>query len=97
MKSGSAVLEVVLRFVTRGRAIACGSVAPRSSRSSRIWSTVPGIVEPPGEPTARKGWPERVTIVGLIELRGRLLASELFGCVCESKLKSVSSLFIRKP
>jgi hypothetical protein len=43
------------------------------------------------------GLPSRVTIVGLIELRGRLSPSARFGCVVESKLKSVSSLFIRKP
>ena len=30
------------------------------------------IVEPPGEPTARYGLPSRSTIVGAIELRGRL-------------------------
>ena len=32
------------------------------------------IVEPPGEPTASTGSPRRVTIVGAIELRGRLPA-----------------------
>jgi hypothetical protein len=30
------------------------------------------IVEPPGDPTARNGFPSCKTIVGLIELRGRL-------------------------
>ncbi len=55
------------------------------------------IVDPPGEPTARSGSPSRSTIVGLIELRGRLPPSTRFGCVSESKLKSVSSLFARKP
>ena len=55
------------------------------------------IVEPPGEPTASSGLPSRSTIVGLIELRGRLPPSTRFGCVSESKLKSVSSLFARNP
>ena len=58
---------------------------------------MPGIVEPPGEPTAMNGLPPRVMIVGLIELRGRLSPSARFGWVSESKLKSVSSLFRRKP
>src|SRR5829696_5034498 len=36
-------------------------------------------------------------IVGAIELRGRLERSARFGCVSESKLKSVSSLLSRNP
>src|SRR5687768_18369885 len=55
------------------------------------------IIEPPGDPTARNGLPSSSTIVGLIELRGRLPPSTRFGCVVESKLKSVSSLFSRNP
>ena len=55
------------------------------------------IVEPPGEPSARNGWPALSTIVGAIELRGRLPPSTRFGCVVESKLKSVSSLLSRNP
>src|SRR5215212_8801226 len=55
------------------------------------------IVAPPGEPSARNGLPALVTIVGAIELRGRLPPSTRFGCVVESKLKSVSSLLRRKP
>ena len=55
------------------------------------------IVEPPGEPSARNGSPSSSTIVGLIELRGRLPPSTRFGCVSESKLKSVSSLLSRNP
>ena len=39
------------------------------------------IVEPPGEPSASNGLPSRRTIVGLIELRGRLPPSTRFGCV----------------
>jgi hypothetical protein len=42
------------------------------------------IVEPPGEPTVRNGLPSRRTIVGLIELRGRLPPSARFGWVVES-------------
>src|SRR4030095_13670784 len=37
------------------------------------------------------------TIVGAIELRGRLPPSTRLGCVVESKLKSVSSLLSRNP
>src|SRR3954469_17420331 len=55
------------------------------------------IVEPPGEPTVRNGLPSRVMIVGDIDERGRLPPSTRFGCVVESKLKSVSSLLSRKP
>ena len=65
-------------------AIACGSVIPWSSRSTRIWSTVVMIVEPPGEPSARNGLPLRRTIVGDIELRGRLPPSTRLGWVVES-------------
>src|SRR5215211_1059315 len=83
MNAGSAVVVAPFRCVARGRAIASGSDEPRSSRSKRTWSTVPGIVEPPGEPTARNGLPARVTIVGLIELRGRLLASARFRWVVD--------------
>ena len=97
MKAGSAAVAGVLRWLARGVAIACGSVLPRSSRSSSTCSVVVMIIEPPGEPTARNGSPPSVTIVGLIELRGRLSPSARFGCVSESKLKSVSSLFSRKP
>ena len=55
------------------------------------------IVAPPGEPSARKGRPPLVTIVGAIELLGRLPPSTRFGCVVESKLKSVNSLLSRNP
>ncbi len=97
MNSGSAVTIAVLRWAARGRAIDWGRESPRSSRWSSTWSTVGGIVEPPGEPTAMNGCPSRVMIVGLIELRGRLSPSARFGWLSESKLKSVSSLFSRKP
>ena len=70
---------------------------PRSMRSTRIPSTVVMIVEPPGEPTPSHGRPSRRTIVGAIELRGRLPPSTRLGCVSEVKLKSVSSLLSRKP
>ena len=60
-------------------------------------STVVMIVAPPGEPSARKGRPPLVTIVGAIELLGRLPPSTRFGCVVESKLKSVNSLLSRNP
>ena len=39
------------------------------------------IVAPPGEPTARTGLPSSVTIVGDIELRGRLPGAGRFGSV----------------
>ena len=40
----------------------------------RICRTVVMIVAPPGEPSARNGLPSASTIVGAIELRGRLPA-----------------------
>ena len=55
------------------------------------------IIEPPGEPTARTGLPWRVTIVGAIELRGRLPPSARLAAVRLLKSKSVSSLLSRKP
>src|SRR5829696_3395483 len=55
------------------------------------------IIVPPGDPTATNGLPFSSTIVGLIELRGRLPPSTRFGCVVESQLKSVSSLLSRNP
>ena len=55
------------------------------------------IIDPPGEPTARSGDPSSSTMVGAIELLGRFPPSTRFGWVSESKLKSVSSLFSRKP
>src|SRR5215208_2819162 len=55
------------------------------------------IVAPPGDPRARNGEPLLSTIVGAIELRGRLPPSTRFGCVSESKLKSVSSLLSKNP
>ena len=71
----------VIPLASRGSTIAAGSVKPRSSRSSRICRTVVMIVEPPGEPTASSGLPSSRTIVGAIELRGRLPPSTRFGCV----------------
>ena len=97
MNAGSAAVAAVLRWLARGAAIASGSVAPRSSRSTRICSTVVMIIDPPGDPSARNGLAVPSTIVGLIELRGRLPPSTRLGCVSESKLKSVSSLLSRNP
>ena len=42
------------------------------------------IVDPPGEPIASNGLPPWSTIVGLMELRGRLPPSTRFGCVSKS-------------
>ena len=72
MNADSASLVVSLRWLARGAAIASGSGVPRSTRSSRICSTVVMIVAPPGEPSASTGLRPAVTIVGLIELRGLL-------------------------
>src|SRR3954447_19749330 len=59
------------------------------------------IVAPPGEPTARNGRLLRRTIVGAIDERGRFLPVSWFaprGLVpSEPRLKSVSSLFRRRP
>src|SRR5437016_14660920 len=59
------------------------------------------MVDPPGEPTARYGLPCARTIVGDIELRGRLPGAGRFGSGALPwvgvKLKSVSSLLSRKP
>src|SRR4051794_12488808 len=59
------------------------------------------MVAPPGEPAATYGLPSLSTIVGEIELRGRLPGPGRFGsgavpCV-GVKLKSVISLLSRKP
>ena len=82
--AGSALVAAVLRWLARGSAIACGSVIPRSMRSVSICRTVVMIVEPPGDPTVSHGLPRRSTIVGLIELRGRLPPWTRLGCVSES-------------
>src|SRR5215213_615737 len=59
------------------------------------------IVAPPGDPSASTGRKPFVTIVGLIDERGRLPGPGRFGsgtpAVLGTKLKSVSSLFSRKP
>ena len=56
------------------------------------------IVEPPGDPSASTGLPSCSTIVGDIELRGRLPGSIRFGSSGSyTALKSVSSLLSRKP
>jgi hypothetical protein len=49
-----------------------GSGSRRSIRLTIICRTVPMIVEPPGEPSARYGGRCASMIVGAIELRGRL-------------------------
>ena len=93
--------DAVLRWEARGAAIASGRVMPRSSRLISVCRTVVMIVEPPGEPSARNGLPLRSTIVGDIDDRGRLPAAGqvrvVHGRVAGAKLKSVSSLFSRKP
>src|SRR3954469_17393408 len=59
------------------------------------------IDAPPGEPSARNGLPALSTIVGDIELRGRLPGPGRFGSGAVPwvgvKLKSVISLLSRKP
>ena len=55
------------------------------------------IIDPPGDPTAMKGAPSRRTMVGAMELRGRLPPSTRLGWVVESKLKSVNSLLSKNP
>ena len=75
MKARSACARAVLRSTTRGSAIAFGSGSLKSIRLTSVCITVPGIVEPPGEPMVMYGLPSRSTIVGAIELRGRLLPS----------------------
>ncbi len=56
------------------------------------------IIDPPGEPTTYRTSPSSSTIVGDIDDRGRLPGSTMFGSAgFGRKLKSVSSLFSRKP
>ncbi len=59
------------------------------------------MVEPPGDPTARTGFPPSSTIVGDIDERGRLPGPGRFGSgtpgTAGAKEKSVSSLLSRKP
>ena len=98
MKAGSAVTLAVLRWLARGAAIASWTVMPRSIRLTSICRTVVMIVEPPGEPSARNGLPSLSTIVGDIELRGRLPGWMRFGSAASYTVeKSVSSLLSRKP
>ena len=80
--------------LARGSAIASGSVRPRSIRSTSSWRTVVMIIEPP-ESRATNGLPSRRTIVGLSSFKWAPHPSTRFGCVGESKLKSVSSLLSR--
>ncbi len=79
MNSGSAVTAVVLRCEARGAAIASEISMPRSTRLTRVCSTVVMIVEPPGEPTASTGLRSLSTMVGAMEERGRLPGSMRFG------------------
>lgn len=92
--AGSAKVAVVARARRRDGLWERGA---QVEQSRRICSTTVMMVEPPGEPSASSGWPSSSTIVGLIELRGRLPPSTRFGWVNESKLKSVSSLLSRNP
>ena len=96
-KAGSALVVAVLRWLARGSAIACGSVIPRSSRSSRSWSTVVMIIEPPGEPSARNGLPSVARSSGTSSCAVACRPRRGSDASVESKLKSVSSLLSRKP
>src|SRR5512132_782880 len=100
-KAGSASPGSLLRWDTRGAAIASGRLAPSSRCSTRIWSTVVMMVAPPGDPMASTGRPSRSTIVGLIEDRGRLPGAGRLGsgtpATSGSGSKSVSSLLSRNP
>ena len=77
---------------------------PWSIRLSVTLNTELMMVAPPGEPYAATGSRPLKTMVGDIELRGRLFAATSFapglpvaGLSVGSKLKSVSSLLSRKP
>ncbi len=96
MKAGSASVDALLRWLARGASMASGRLMPKSIWLISVCSTVVMIVEPPGEPTASTARPLRSTIIGLIELRGRLFGATEFA-VPVGKLKSVSSLLSRKP
>jgi len=100
-KAASVCVVSVLRWLSRGAAIASGSDMPKSRRLSSTCATVVMIDAPPGEPSARNGLPSRRTIVGAIDDRGRLPAATeltpLVSPVAASRLKSVSSLLSRKP
>ena len=98
MNSCSDWTGVALRGEERGAAIASSRVMPRSIRLTSICSTVVMMVAPPGEPSARNGLPSWSTIVGDIELRGRLPRWSRFGSSSSySSEKSVSSLLRMKP
>src|SRR6478735_864960 len=98
--AGSAC-SVPLREDNRGAAIAFSSDRPRSRYSVSTCVTVVMMVAPPGDPRASTGRPCSVTIVGLIDERGRLPGPGRFGsgtpAVSGTKLKSVSSLLSRNP
>jgi hypothetical protein len=72
MNAGSAVVTSPLRWEARGTSIVSGSERSKSIHSISVCRTVVMIIEPPGEPTASRTLPSRVTIVGDIEERGRL-------------------------
>src|SRR5919198_566509 len=99
--SASVCVVALLRWLSRGAAIASGSDIPKSRRLSSTWVTVVMIDAPPGDPSARNGLPSRSTMVGAIDERGRLpgstLLAPLVAPVAGSRLKSVSSLLSRNP
>src|SRR4051794_34480725 len=96
MYACSAVVELEFDGLARGASIDSGRLMPKSIWFWSCCQTEVMIVEPPGEPTASTTRPLRITIVGLIELRGRLSGCTEFA-VPVGKLKSVSSLLSRKP
>ena len=96
MKAGSAIDVEVFRCDARGASIASGSDMPKSSRSSRICSTVVMIVEPPGLPTPSNGRPSWSTIVGAMLERGRLPPTGRFGSSGGPRRVEVGELVVEK-
>src|ERR671936_1238573 len=96
MKAGSAIDVEVFRCDARGASIASGSDMPKSSRSSRICSTVVMIVEPPGLPTPSNGRPSWSTIVGAMLERGRLPPTGRFGSSGGPRRVEVGELVVAK-
>ena len=80
----------------RGAFTASWIVIPCSITLSRTWTSMVMMREPPGEPITMKGLPSRVTMVGLMELKGRLPGAMALALPCTSpKRLGVPGLMVK--
>ena len=96
--------ECRLRARVHGVALACSRIGDRLRKGHAEVDAIEQDLQHGGDDrrAARRAEREKrspalATIVGAIELRGRLPPSTRLGWVAESKLKSVSSLLSRNP